>query len=58
MIRTVYVNGNFCAADQAKISIFDRGFLYGDSVYDASRTFNGAPWRMREHIDRLYMSCR
>jgi len=40
------------------VSVFDRGFLYGDSVYDSSRTFDGQPWRMRSHIDRLYESCR
>ena len=56
--RIAYLHGEFVAESQAKVSILDRGFLYGDSVYDSSRTFDGAPWRMREHIDRLYMSCR
>lgn len=56
--RIAYVNGRFVPESQASVSILDRGFLYGDSVYDASRTFNGEPWRMREHIDRLYLSCR
>lgn len=56
--RIAYVNGQLVAEPDAKISILDRGFLYGDSVYDSSRTFNAAPWRMRDHIDRLYLSCR
>jgi len=56
--RIAYVNGQFVAESEARVSILDRGFLYGDSVYDSSRTFNGAPWRMRGHIDRLYLSCR
>lgn len=56
--RVAYVNGDFVVEAEAKVSILDRGFLYGDSVYDSSRTFNGSPWHMRDHIDRLYRSCR
>ena len=56
--RTVYLNGDFVAESDARVSILDRGFLYGDSVYDSSRTFSGHAWRMRAHIDRLYLSCR
>lgn len=56
--RVAYVNGQFVAESNATVSILDRGFLYGDGVYDASRTFNGIPWRLRDHIDRLYLSCR
>ena len=39
------------------ISVFDRGVQYGDAVYDAARTFGGRPFKLREHIDRLYRSC-
>jgi branched-chain amino acid aminotransferase len=56
--RIAFINGEFVAESAARVSILDRGFLYGDSVYDSSRTFNGRPWRMRSHIDRLYLSCR
>ena len=56
--RIAYLNGQFVRESEAKVSILDRGFLFGDSVYDSSRTFNGVPWRMREHIERLYQSCR
>ncbi|MEM7213638.1 MAG: aminotransferase class IV [Pseudomonadota bacterium] len=56
--RVAYLNGEFLPESQAKVSILDRGFLYGDSVYDSSRTFGGTPWRMRAHIERLYLSCR
>ena len=56
--RIAYLYGEFVPESQARVSILDRGFLFGDSVYDSSRTFGGAPWRMRDHIDRLYMSCR
>lgn len=56
--RIAYLHGEYVVESQAKVSILDRGFLFGDSVYDSSRTFDGVPWRMRDHIDRLYMSCR
>ena len=56
--RTAYLRGQFLPESQAQVSILDRGFLYGDSVYDSSRTFGGQAWRMRDHIDRLYLSCR
>ena len=56
--RIVFLNGEFLPESRANVSILDRGFLYGDSVYDAARTFNGQPWRLREHISRLYLSCR
>ncbi|MEM7406425.1 MAG: aminotransferase class IV [Pseudomonadota bacterium] len=56
--RIAYLNGEFVEESSARVSILDRGFLYGDSVYDSSRTFGGTPWRMRAHIERLYMSCR
>ena len=56
--RIAWVNGEFVEESRARVSILDRGFLYGDSVYDSSRTFDGEPWRMEEHIARLYLSCR
>jgi branched-chain amino acid aminotransferase len=56
--RIAYLRGEFLPESRANVSILDRGFLYGDSVYDSSRTFGGQPWRMRDHIDRLYQSCR
>ena len=55
--RIAYVNRAFVPESQATVSILDRGFLYGDSVYDASRTFNRVPWRLRAHLERLYQSC-
>jgi branched-chain amino acid aminotransferase len=56
--RIAYLYGQFVPESEARVSILDRGFLFGDSVYDSSRTFGGVPWRMRAHIDRLYLSCR
>ncbi|MGE3992592.1 aminotransferase class IV [Pseudorhodoplanes sp.] len=55
--RTVYVDGIFVPESKASISVFDRGVQWGDSVYDAARTYNRRPFKVREHIERLYSSC-
>lgn len=55
--RVAYVNGRLVPESQATISVFDRGVQWGDAVYDAARTFGLRPFRMRDHIDRLYRSC-
>ena len=54
----VFFNGNLKLESEVGISIRDRGYLYGDAVFDATRTFNGAPFKLREHIHRLYDSLR
>ncbi|HCP22968.1 MAG: hypothetical protein FI717_03190 [SAR202 cluster bacterium] len=54
----VFLNGELKPESQAGISIRDRGYLYGDAVFDAARTFNGTPFRLKEHIKRLYDSLR
>ena len=54
----VYHNGEMKPASQVGISIYDRGFLYGDAVFDATRTFGGKTFRLDRHIDRLYNSLR
>ena len=56
--RVVYLNGDFIPESQAAIPIRDRGFIYGDAAFDVARTFKGRPFRLREHLDRLYASCR
>lgn len=52
----ININGELFDETTAKISVFDRGFLYGDSVYEATRTFNRKPFRIQQHLDRLYNS--
>lgn len=52
----VNVNGVITAPEQAKISVFDRGFLYGDSVYEVTQTYDGVPFLLEEHLDRLWYS--
>jgi branched-chain amino acid aminotransferase len=54
----VFFNGELKPESQVGISIRDRGYLYGDAVFDAARTFNGTPFRLTEHVRRLYDSLR
>lgn len=52
----INVNGEFQSIDQANISVLDRGFLYGDSLYEVLRTLHGRPLFLKEHLDRLEKS--
>ena len=53
---TAYFNGGYVPYSQVKIDPADRGFSLGDVVFDTGRTFDGAPFRLNQHIDRLYRS--
>ena len=50
----VWINDKFVDGSEAKISIFDRGFMYGDGLFETMRSYEGAVFRMREHLDRLF----
>ncbi len=52
----VYINGKFYEKNEAKISVFDHGFLYGDGVFEGIRVYNRLIFKAVEHIDRLYES--
>ncbi|MFW5738830.1 MAG: aminotransferase class IV [Myxococcota bacterium] len=54
----VMIDGLIVPPEGAVISVFDRGFLYGDSVYEVMRTYDRAVFALREHIERLYQSAR
>lgn len=54
----VCLNGKFLKAGEAKVSIFDHGFLYGDGVYETLRTYGGKVWQLEEHLKRLEQSSR
>lgn len=58
MQATANVNGLITPAGEAKISILDRGFQYGDSIYEVTRTYEGVPFFLEEHFDRLENSAR
>jgi branched-chain amino acid aminotransferase len=54
----VYVNGEFFAPQDAKISVFDHGFIYGDGVFEGLQAANGGIFRLDAHMDRLYRSAK
>lgn len=54
----IYVNGEFCPEEEASISVFDHGFLYGDGVFEGIRAYSGRIFRLEEHIERLYDSAK
>ena len=54
----VYLNGDILDAAAARISPFERGFMWGDGIYEVTPCFNGVAYRLDDHIDRLYRSLR
>ena len=53
MSDIVFLNGKFLSNDEAKISPNDRGFIFADGVYEVVKYYNGKPFRLKDHIDRL-----
>ena len=54
----VYLNGELVQRDQAKISVFDSAVMLGDTVTESTRTFNHQPFKLEQHIKRLYQSLK
>lgn len=54
--RVVWIDGKSVALDEARVSVFDRGFLYGDSVFETLRTYGGAVFALHLHLERLARS--
>ncbi len=52
------IDGEVVPAEAAVVSVFDRGFLYGDSVFETIRTYGGRPFELEKHLDRLEASAR
>jgi len=52
----VYINNSLIPESEAKVSVFDHGFLYGDGIYETMRAYEGAVFMLDEHIRRLYRS--
>src|SRR4051812_33587488 len=55
---TIYIDGKFLAEEDAKVSVFDHGLLYGDGVFEGIRFYNGRVFRLEEHLERLWDSAR
>src|SRR5260370_24373802 len=56
--RVAYFNGHIVPEREVVLPFRDRGFKYGDAAFDMTRTFHGRPFRLAEHVARLYRSLR
>lgn len=56
--RVIYLNGQLVSKEQAVISVFDHGFLYGDGIFEGIRIYDGVIFRLDEHLERLYESAK
>ena len=54
----IYLNGEFVPQEDAKVSVFDHGLLYGDGIFEGIRAYNGRVFRLGEHIDRMWDSAK
>jgi branched-chain amino acid aminotransferase len=54
----IYIDGKFYDENNAKVSVFDHGLLYGDGVFEGIRAYNGRVFKLKEHIERLYYSAK
>lgn len=58
MSLQIYINGSLFAKEDAKVSVYDHGLLYGDGVFEGIRAYHGKVFRLTEHVDRLFDSAR
>ena len=56
MTLKVHINGELVDKEDARISVFDHGLLYGDGVFEGMRSYSGSVFRLDEHLDRLWQS--
>lgn len=56
MAQLIYMDGELVERDQAKVSVFDHGLLYGDGVFEGTRVYHGRIFRLEEHVKRLQRS--
>jgi branched-chain amino acid aminotransferase len=54
----IYIDGKYYDEQDAKISVFDHGLLYGDGIFEGIRAYNGRVFKLKEHIDRLFYSAK
>lgn len=58
MAQWIYLNGSYVQKENAVISVYDHGFLYGDGIFEGIRVYNGNIFKCKEHLDRLYDSAK
>ena len=54
----IYIDGEFFSREDAKVSVFDHGLLYGDGIFEGIRFYNGRVFRLTEHLERLWDSAK
>ncbi len=54
----IYIDGKYYERDEAKISVFDHGLLYGDGVFEGIRVYSGKIFKLKEHVERLFESAK
>jgi len=58
MSMKIYLDGEFVDKENAKVSVFDHGLLYGDGIFEGLRSYHGKVFRLEKHIDRLWDSAK
>lgn len=58
MSYKVNINGEYFDKEKATVNVYDHGLLYGDGVFEGMRSYNGKVFRMKEHMDRLWLSAK
>ncbi len=58
MSLKIYIDGKLYDKEEAKVSVYDHGLLYGDGVFEGIRSYNGKVFRLKEHLDRLWDSAK
>lgn len=58
MAQAIYINGEYFSREDAKISVYDHGLLYGDGVFEGMRIYAGKVFALEDHLVRLYESAR
>jgi len=54
----IFIDGNYYSEQDAKVSVFDHGLLYGDGIFEGIRIYHGRIFKLKEHIDRLFCSAK
>mgnify|MGYP001603576333 CR=1 FL=1 len=55
-MNKIWINGKFVDRDNAKVSVFDRGFMYGDGVFETMRSYVGRVFKLDRHLDRIFQA--
>ena len=58
MSLKIYISGKYHDKENAKVSVYDHGFLYGDGVFEGMRSYGGKVFRLKQHLDRLWASAK